>query len=316
MTTISAVRTSALGFAARVHEGDAVDVAYSTAIKAKEDSAASPYAIFKALLTTFGNDLQSWPKPGTGTKDNEPNSNNPDYWEKPSGDTKIKGSFYNDFADNTPKGKWIAGELAKIAEGSREGGEDNEYRKMGTGLKREKAKWAMRQSTLRSNTRLAMKFLFHMERVNSMPGITVEMDDRYNGAIVADDKVRANVKHYSVKGFLALKPGKAMDEGGGWEKLVTSDARPPRTPEQAGDVIKLGNWKQVESAMSELVVIFEAARNDEDKRKKLLKTLNAAGSDDLLANIFRFEEAAAHITSLPEFEKRWQEDLRGKQKVG
>lgn len=335
MTTgnISKVRQSALAFAAQVKEGDALDGAYSFAIKAKEDNASTPYVIFSGLRDQFGTKtgdgpddynldvLLSWPVPGDGTKDQNPGSNNPDYWEVTTGDGKIKGSFYNDLADNTPQGKVIVAELAKIAEGMREGGADNDYRRMGKPeAKKAKNKWAARQSTLRGNTRIAMKFLFMMVRINDMDNCGVETwqdkdkDSRNGGACVFDTKVRANVKYYTVRGLLALKPGKAQDEGGGWEKLVASDARPPKTP-ASSDVVKLDNMKKVESAMSDLVVLFEGARDDDDKRKQLFRTLNAAGSDGLLANIFRIENALGHITSTAEFEKRWNNGLSKRQNI-
>lgn len=327
MSNSLSIRTSALGFAARVKDGDTLDTAYATAIKAKEDSQASPFVIFCALRDEFGEDLASWPRPGSGTKDNPAVGNeSPDYWEVTTGEGKITGSFYGDFADNTPRGKWIAGELAKINAASRKDDpENNEYRKLGLPkMRKEKARWAQRQSTLRTNTRMAMKVLHQIDRVSGMTGIGVELENETDkdgkivgGAIVVfDEAKRGNVKYYTPKGFLNLRPGKAEDEGGGWEKLVTSDARQPKPPEQAVLYPEIDGMTKFDLCSAAFTNFMERITGDEKAKTQVIRELGNGKNDHLLATLFKMEDLLSNLTTVKALAERNSKIVRGEIKVG
>lgn len=239
--------------------GEQVSNALVIIADAKQDMAGGPVRVLIALRNAFGDELDSFPKPG------EKDGNNPDeitVEDLVNGETKSrKTTFYTIFADSLPVGKAIVQEIEWC---ERAGKSDTvktdipdhiiDLSQKG-GLSRRIDYLTGRRATFRASIKKAMQLHFQFNAVNEVTGIQAEpiWEDGKEGEEIipaqkcivvwqtpdvdAEGKSKPVMyrKDMTVGTFLKLKPLIAEENGGGFKKL---DATLARAPQQEGEKAK------------------------------------------------------------------------------
>jgi hypothetical protein len=340
--TISAVSQLARGFAAKIADDKHFAETINTAIQAGEANKKSPYNFYLDMRRVHGKELDTFPIPGTSAELNDPkhpHSNNPDRYEvlATDGQTKIKGSFSQDYADSLPIAVSILKVLTEIKE---ETGNFTPSKMKAGQLKKEKNKFSARLQTIRSNVKTAINFHHKFEAVNAMQGVEAEitqeemLDDneqvvkdakgqpvmQYADAVepiaVHDTKRKGFSRFFSVKGFLKLDVDAANEAGGGWERLIATLEREPQTPENDNsNQVNVSNMAQYNNAVAALNTFFEGLKATDKGLPRLLKDLRGAGSEPLLEGMFDLYEHLSIVTEAPEFKRRYDEITLGEKKA-
>lgn len=237
--------TSGDAFAARAielagKESDGMSAAVVAVMKAKEDWQGGPIKVLFAMKEAYGEDLLSFPTP------DDEGSNNPDKFKvsvtDANGKTTLKATtFYTQFADATKEGKAIIQEIEYLKRaGNAEAvktGIPEEILAMSPQQRDTRLNFlGGRRTTIRASYKKAMALGFQMMAVNNVPNIvadflyvqdkdgndTSEVENTTKPIVVYVPVKNGPVKKweaYSIGSFLKLNPAKAIEQGGGFDKL-------------------------------------------------------------------------------------------------
>lgn len=325
-------RAKAIAFA--LQESEEMSQAIETVADAKEDWQGGPIKVLFALKATYGDEIDNFPKPDLDS------GNNPDKFKVPmtvDGVTSIRATtFYTIFSDNTKEGKAIVDELSYLkrmanVNDKKEGIPaaildlylDNED-------KRESRTNYLtgRRGTIRTSYRKAMALLFQLEAVANLPHVDCDFDyvtdnegndtDEVENTTkpiivwekVADGKPVKKSLRFSIGSFLKLDAKIAGEKGGTLKELIKTVARDTNTK------VSMPTIKTAETYVTGLVECFRAIdefNSDADQKEmgKLMKILNAKGSDELKVAVVEYRNYLDDICDELKLGE-WYADLQAK----
>ncbi len=304
-------KARAIAFASQ--ESDEMSAAIEQVANAKEDWQGGPIKVLFALRDTYGEELDSFPKPDLET------GNNPDKFKvamtNDAGVTAMRAtSFYMLFADATKEGRAIVTELAflKRLSNVNDKKENIPSDLVELYLDNEDKRTSRinylngRRSTIKASYKKAMALYYQMDAVASLPHVACDFlwvtDDKGEdtGEVeattkpiivwerVADGKPVKKREFFSIGSFLKLDAAAASEKGGTLKELMKTVARDTNTKAAEFPTIKTA-----ESYVRGLVECFRAMdefQSDPDQRElgKLMKVLGAKGSDELKVAIVEY----------------------------
>lgn len=326
-------KARAIAFAAL--ESDEMSTAIETVANAKEDWQGGPISVLFALKGTYGDDIDTFPKPDLDT------GNNPDKFKaamQVDGVTTIRAtSFYTIFADATKEGRAIVNELAFM---KRLANVNDKKEGIPTALidaylddenKRESRTNYLtgRRGTIRTSYKKAMSLYFQLDAVASLPHVdcnfvyvtddkgedTGEVENTTKPIIVwervPEGKPVKKVQFFSIGSFLKLDAKEAGEKGGTLKELIKTVARDTNTKAAQFPTIKTA-----ETYVRGLVETYRAMdefQSDADQKElgKLMKILNTKGSDELKVAVVEYRNYLDDICDELKLGE-WYADLQAK----
>lgn len=225
--------------------GDDVNATLTVIADAKQEMAGGPLRVMIALRKAFGEELDSFPKPG------EKEGNNRDeitVEETVNGETKSrKTTWYTVFADNLKEGASILEAIdhckrARNPEAIKDGIPQHILDRTGEKgwIDRELNRLTGRRATFRASIKRAMELVFQFNAIENVPNIQAEpiWEEGKEGEDIIvspkcivvwqtpeDGKPVKYQEDYTVQTFLKFDAAKAIENGGGFKALENTLAR-------------------------------------------------------------------------------------------
>lgn len=293
-------------------ESPEMEAAAVTAANAKEDWQGGPIKLLAAMLPTYGDKFEEFPKPDLET------GNNPDKFkvakQDDAGVTSIrKTSFYVEFCDRLAETKVLIQEvkfLKRIANvNDKKDGIPAELIDLyvdDEDKRDQRVKYlTTRRNTIRAAYKKAVGLYFQMDAVASLPHVgcdfdyvmkdgeeTNEVENTPAPIMVWERPVEGKpIKKkvsFSIGSFLKLDPKIAAENGGTLKALLKTVARDTNTKNAEFPTIKTA-----ETYVKALVECFRAIdefNKDADQKEmgKLMKVLNSKDADELKVAVIEY----------------------------